>query len=636
MHAQFRNVRASILFTWFCVITLLGFGSFAGAVESRGKVDAVTVYRGQALVTRLVDVPGPAGLKEMVVVDLPEQVQPGSIYAEAVDGIEVRSVSYRVRPVENDVREEVQKLQQQIQAMADKIAASQRHLQVLQAQGEYLSKLEQFTAGTSTAELTKGVLNAETLQKMTQFQFEQRSRICDEELKLNGELRGLNEQMDTLKRELGQIATSSSKLSREAVVFCNVAGAAGRLRLRYLVAAATWQPSYNIRAGSAGDKVTVEYLGSIQQMSGEDWEDVQMTLSTATPSLVAKAPILTELAINLAKPGQSAQDVLAQLDASAVEQTRQELQLQRQTAGNNRGVQNSSALGGRGAGVSNFIGNNNELDQILNKTAGDLQMVDLLAKEQIARNPAAKGVAANPEEGLAIAYQLPNRTSLASRSDRQLIQIASLPLKALFYKVASPVLANYVYNEATVTNDSVTQLLAGEVATYVNNEFVGRGAIPSVAVGQNFNVGLGIDSSLRTRRELVEKNETMQGGNRVVDFTYRLTLENFGAKPASVRLLDRLPTAKEAEIRVTLVPPGKELSKDAVYEQGDRKKNILRWDLEVPAQLADDKALAVEYQFKLEYDRQMSITAPTSVGGGYGFGGLGGGRGGGNGTPASK
>jgi len=277
-----------------------------------------------------------------------------------------------------------------------------------------------------------------------------------------------------------------------------------------------------------------------------------------------------------------------------------------------------------------FIGDNNDLDLVLNKTAGDLQLVDLLARERIARTKDGKLAAQSLEEGLAITYQLPNRTSLPSRSDRQLIQIASIPLKAQFYKIASPVLASYVYDEASVTNDSTTVFLAGDVATYVNNEFVGRGVMPSVPVGQNFKLGLGVDSSLRARRDLVEKTETTQGGNRVVDFAYRLSVENFGSRPATVRLLDRLPTAKEAEIRVTLAQAatGKELSKDQLYQETDRKKGILRWDVEVPAQAVDVKALSLEYQFKLEYDRQMSISTPAPAvdlsGRGRGGGGAGG------------
>jgi hypothetical protein len=45
-------------------------------------VDNVTVYRGQALVTRVLPIGGAAGLREIVLTDLPEQIIPGSLFAE--------------------------------------------------------------------------------------------------------------------------------------------------------------------------------------------------------------------------------------------------------------------------------------------------------------------------------------------------------------------------------------------------------------------------------------------------------------------------------------------------------------------------------------------------------------------------
>ena len=96
--------------------------------------------------------------------------------------------------------------------------------------------------------------------------------------------------------------------------------------------------------------------------------------------------------------------------------------------------------------------------------------------------------------------------------------------------MAAPVLTGFVYEEAALSNDGQSVLLAGPVSTYVDGQFVGQGFIPSVAVGEKFTVGLGIDSSLRATRELVEKTETTQGGNRVIDFTYHLRLENFSGK----------------------------------------------------------------------------------------------------------
>ena len=83
--------------------------------------------------------------------------------------------------------------------------------------------------------------------------------------------------------------------------------------------------------------------------------------------------------------------------------------------------------------------------------------------------------------------------------------------------------------------------------------------MPTVSIGESFTIGLGIDSSLRAHRELAKKSESIQGGNRVVDFTYQLSIENFGAEAIQVRLMDRLPTAKETEVKLALVSSGQPL-----------------------------------------------------------------------------
>src|ERR1019366_54112 len=112
------------------------------------------------------------GLGEIVVSDLPDRIVPASIFAEAGaagagDGVEVRSVRYRERPIGQDVRDEVRKLDDQIQQLNDKLAAIAKQQQLLQEQRTYLDKLENFSAPTATVEMTKGVLNAEQLKSLT-------------------------------------------------------------------------------------------------------------------------------------------------------------------------------------------------------------------------------------------------------------------------------------------------------------------------------------------------------------------------------------------------------------------------------------------------------------------------------------
>ena len=66
---------------------------------------------------------------------------------------------------------------------------------------------------------------------------------------------------------------------------------------------ATWRPQYRFRAGGENDPVQLEYLAAIEQKSGEDWTEVDMTLSTAQPQLNATPPELLALDISVVGRG---------------------------------------------------------------------------------------------------------------------------------------------------------------------------------------------------------------------------------------------------------------------------------------------------------------------------------------------
>lgn len=601
----------SLLFTWSLS------ASSAEPVVTEGRISTVTVYQGQALVTREVDLAETEGLLELVVANLPESVLPDSLFAEPGDGIQIRSVRYRARPIEADVRQEVRELDEQIQAVDDKLAAVAQERGLLAERKQYLNQLAQFAAVSSQQELKSGVLNADTLKDISQFQFSEREDIAKRELALAQEERTQTKAKGLLVRKRETIAAGSARTVREAVVFINVPQrVASQMKLSYLVSNANWSPSYNLRATEKRDQITVEYNASIEQMSGEDWNDVEMILSTATPSLVAKAPQLESLAIKLGLPEQSqpqsmsaaANYKLAQQHLSQLGKMRGSIRLDFSGAANEGSGGMAARSKGYGGGIGGWgleMKNTANADAVLNQAADQLQLLDFNNSLSELKQDGESNL--KPAEGVSVSYQLENRTSLPSRSDRQLIQIASVPLPGDFYRLATPVLTSFVYEEARLTNTSDLVFLAGPVATFLGGQFVGRSEMPTVSVGESFTAGLGIDPSLRAQRELVNKEERIQGGNRVVDFTYELTLENFGNAVASVRMLDRLPTAGENDIKVTLVKSNEPISTDEAYLKTDRKEGILRWDLEVPAQAVGPKGEVLRYTMQIEYDKQLSI-----------------------------
>jgi uncharacterized protein (TIGR02231 family) len=560
------------------------------ATAESGKVLRVTLYRGQALVTREVEIQAAAGAREVVVPDLPEHVVGSSLFAEGTAGVEVRAVRYRTRAVGQEPREELRQLNETIKQLSAKIEANSKTGELLAKQLNYLDQLEGFVAPTAKMELSKGVLDAKALQEVTQFTFEQRQQILTRQLENQQEARQLNEEQSLLQRRSNEMASHTSSTAREAVIFVEKQGAAAeKIRLNYLVESCGWTPSYTFRAGPERKQVSIECSALIQQMTGEDWDAVQLTLSTASPALSAAAPGLAPFPVSLAPAAQQQQQ--AQIDLS----TQAKSILSRQKLAIDE-FQNTLDLSGN-------IG----LNWKANAAANEFQSLELMNPKSAIR--ALSRDAASSADGPSLSYHLPTPVSLASRSDRQIVRVLQTDLASTFHHIATPVLTSYVYREAELTNTSDQDLLGGPMTVYLNESFVGRGEIPTVARGQTFVVGFGADPQLRARRELADKTDAVQGGNRELGFQYNLVIENYKEQAVSLSVFDRLPhTDRASEVQIRLEEMKDALSDDKLYVRRERPKGILRWDIEVPANATGDQARLIQYGYTAEFDRSFVLS----------------------------
>lgn len=588
-----KSFPASLLALMICL------NSFAQPLTLRGKVDEVTVYRGQALVSRVVDLPDKTGVLELLVSELPPRILPGSLFAEGDESLQVRSVLYRTRATADDVREDVRKLDAQLAALNDSIVETQRDIEVLNQNGQTLGKLEQFTATVASSDLARGVLDADTLQKLTQFIFEQRSSLNKQKITAERNIGKLQADVELQQRKRGELTAGASRTAREAVVLVDARKPNAKLRLSYLVDQATWEPSYTIQAKRGESSVNVNYQAAISQLTGEDWGDVKMSLSTATPSVVSRAPTLEPLELTLARLDQQT----AKGESRSPSEVARELNDRKVQIGNvlnYNGTLNAPAQ--QQAEPGGFVGVQRDNIYAARQIVDEQQTFEFSAKDKESIRAVNR-----PDQAVTVSYQLATRTTLSSRSDRQLIGIASLAMKGDFYRLATPVLSSYVYREASIINSSATVLLDGPSMSYLDGEFVGHGVLPMTAVGAGFVAGFGIDPSLRTTRELIERTEQTQGGNMIITFDYRVNIENFGEEPTSVRLIDRIPKPNGNQLKPTLVSTSQPLSADEEYERTQKKLGLLRWDAQVPARSSGGKAVAIDYRLTLEHDRNLTV-----------------------------
>mgnify|MGYP005856088199 CR=1 FL=1 len=219
-----------------------------------GRVIAVTAYRGQAMVTREVPVPEGLGLMDVVIRDLPNAVQPGSLFADGGVGVEVRAVRYRQSVDRQDHRGRVAELLERVERLDFELRENQSLSQLAAAQATYLGRLEAFATGGAQHSMAEGGMTVEALRDVTTFVFEQRSALVQRQRELAESRLEMERRRTDLQRELQLLGGGRVTMRREAVVFIEkTAAASSTLRLSYLVGNVQRRPTYNMRASSAAD-----------------------------------------------------------------------------------------------------------------------------------------------------------------------------------------------------------------------------------------------------------------------------------------------------------------------------------------------------------------------------------------------
>jgi hypothetical protein len=564
---------------------------------AKSKIDKVTVYPHNALVTREVWVPDGAGLVELTIAGMPDQIVPSTMYSEGGDGLRVLTTRFSTRQVLEDTSEERRKLEAEKEkylVVASKIASD---MASLQKNIELLAKLEIVTE--------KGKHTGDEVIAMAKYVMEQRTEKAKDMVALQEQKRLNDIQLNFNQRKMAELGRGGGKVERDAIVVVDrETGKGGKIRLNYLVSSVTWRPEYKVRAGKVTEDVQVDYLANLMQHSGEDWNQVKMTLSTAQPMLNASPPELCMLQPMLVMRGAPGGPPMPGSGPAPFAQSSPNMELEnkarllRDQAGVNYRTNSTKAL---------FDANKQ-----INDAAAWEQNLDLMRTraEILAQLKKGNKAAAGPSgtDGPSVTYHLPTKLTVPSRNDEQVLEVVKLKLAPKYYYKTVPVLNNHVYRLADMVNKSEHILLPGEATMYQGTDFVGRMPMPLVAIGEEFTAGFGVDTQLQIQRQMVDQTRSTAGGNQVLKYDYRILVSSFKSEPVNLQVWDRLPKGETESVGVILVKTTPELCKDGIYLRESRPNNLLRWDVEVAPTCNGEKALPITYEFRMELDRQMAIT----------------------------
>src|SRR5215475_8888861 len=282
-------------------------GAMCAEIQSNSRIDAVTVYPSGAEVTRIGRVTMERGEHVILFTDLPAQALSSSLRVEgkATGTLEIGSVdTRRVFVPRSDsavAATERKQIEDTIEKLKDERAVLQTAVEAAQAQKVLINNLANLPMQPSAP--NSAATQPDWSQLFTligQRSAEAQKTILDAQIKI----RETDRQIADLTRKLASVAPAQEERTEVKVFVSAGASLDAELTIRYQVPAASWTPFYDARLSSGtrdqAPKLQLIRRASIQQRTGESWDDVQLALSTARPGAGSAAPILNPMTVDYA------------------------------------------------------------------------------------------------------------------------------------------------------------------------------------------------------------------------------------------------------------------------------------------------------------------------------------------------
>lgn len=519
-------------------------------IEAHSLITKVTLYRNRAAVTRTANITVASGAFSVFFRDLPSSVSIDSVQASVGDNAVLLSVDTSNTPMLKDNRDIIKEINSEIEATEAILNTANAREEALTLQVTMLKTLINQASNKHERPVDLDALNQQLEfigEKMTVLSVEQTNNALEQV--------ELRKKIQTLKQRK-QHLSSDRRNQLNAVVDIGVKQAGTiQVQLTYLVSYASWKPTYSIRANNAGNKITIEYDAEITQRTGENWTDVQMTLSTAQPQQSTTPPMPSPWFVDVFEP----QDIEAVV----------------------------------------------ELPAPMRASYYSIATADMV--------DAASASATVNDDGPAVSFSLPRTITVPSNSENtQTTSLGAFETEADLFHIAVPMFTDSTFIRSNVTNTSDFILLPGRASIFHGSDYVGKTMLPTIAPGETFPLDLGIDPVITATRVLLEKETSSTGlfasGKQTV-YEYRITISNGHEEAVDLRVWDRYPVSRNEDIEIGLDSLSDPLSIDQSYVQADLPLGLLRWDLNIPANMTGDSSFVLSWRVEISRGKDIEMTA---------------------------
>ena len=329
---------------------------------------------------------------------------------------------------------------------------------------------------------------------------------------------------DRYAQQRGFLEKDTSQLDTEKRILLNIFSADGGetdFNFTYMIPNTYWNMKYDFRASKKKDEIEIILYSDIYQKTGEDWDNINLTLSTGAPQNNIMLPPIYPWYLSIARPEYSARDKsysMARKEAAVME--------------------------------------SDELYE-LESPAPNLEGSIPIPESTIA------------ESGFNFEITLPLKQSIESSEKYQKKLIKSYTLKSgrglKYYYQTVPGSSDKVFLMAKATNQTELPWLRGEAQVFLENEFMGKVNIPNTPVTKEQELVLGIVPDTGSKKELVRKYDDTAGifgGNKRVVYSYKITVESNAKESREIMIVDNFPVSTTEDIKVEIRNLSDQFKKD--------------------------------------------------------------------------
>jgi uncharacterized protein (TIGR02231 family) len=511
---------------------LLSSAAYSETFEMTAPPVSVTIYSSVARVQRTLAFDAPAGEHRIVVVGLPGEDWFESLRIAPSDGVTViaSSLAQERTPATGDhetsavkaAKDEVARREEIVAAGRDAIDLIRLRGEAAEAQIGYFNRLG--TGGEANGPGTDPASVAATIGDGA------RAARADS-IAARAEIRARERGQKDLERDLEKARQTLASLDGAAALLTLIVSketdGPALIGLSTMTMAA-WQPVYDVfLTRNPAPGLRIERGALIRQESGEDWNDVDLTLSTASIGEIVRP-----------------YDLFPDLASIESEEDRR-----------------------------NREARNNDLE------AGG--MAEPVMEPEIVVEKSRMGMPAVSQTGELVTYHYPHRITLRSDADGMRLALDTVDLVPEVYAKAVPRWNDVAYLAADVTNSAAEVILAGTAFYYADGVFRGTDDFPEIASGDHAEIGFGELDGVKVGRTLSNRSQGDRGflaGSTTRDETAEIEIRNLTGEGWAVRVFDQVPYSEQDGLKVTYkaTPP-------VAAENVDGKRGILQWNIDLKA-----------------------------------------------------